>query len=340
MVAATAAMAFWLAHSHGCCCAGHRVRLFWNLRHYRELAQRQGPTVRTRTGFLGLHRRRLPGPGGRTAHDRPRSIATATPFNIIVSLFAVALFMVSTTKAEPPRTNRATPLPFGPLSRAAPVAVVGCAVGGLVSSTFYALVPAWMQGEGIPRATIALFMLVAVLGGLAFQVPVGWISDRFDRRIVLAALGLGFAGTAVALILLPRSLPMVLTTAALLGGFMSTIYPVCVAVAHDRMPADRVLAVSGRLILVSGLGSVIGPLVGTSLMRRFDIDGVFYFMAAASILLALLAAGERMITAPALRLPRPFQVLTPQAASLAHDPLGFSDEPTLPDPIGIASNER
>jgi MFS family permease len=101
-----------------------------------------------------------------------------------------------------------------------------------------------------------------------------------------------------------------------------------------------VLAVSGRLILVSGLGSVIGPLVGTSLMRRFDIDGVFYFMAAASILLALLAAGERMITAPALRLPRPFQVLAPQAASLAHDPLGVSDEPTLPDPIGIASDER
>ena len=52
-------------------------------------------------------------------------------------------------------------------------------------------------------------MLVAVLGGLAFQVPVGRLSDRFDRRIVLAALGLGFAGTAIALVVLPRSLLMV-----------------------------------------------------------------------------------------------------------------------------------
>ena len=133
-------------------------------------------------------------------------------------------------------------------------------MSGLVSSAFYALVPAWMQDEGITRATIALFMLVAVLGGLAFQVPVGWLSDRFDRRIVLAALGLGFAGAAVALVVLPRSLPVVLPAAALLGGFMSTLYPVCVAHAHDRMPADRVVAVSGRLILVSGLGSVLGPL--------------------------------------------------------------------------------
>jgi MFS family permease len=84
-------------------------------------------------------------------------------------------------------------------SRAAPVAVVGCALSGLVAGAFYTLVPAWMQGEGIERDRIALFMLVAVLGGLAFQIPIGWLSDRFDRRIVLPALGLGFAGAAVAL---------------------------------------------------------------------------------------------------------------------------------------------
>jgi hypothetical protein len=47
-------------------------------------------------------------------------------------------------------------LRYGQLSRAAPVAVVGCALNGLIGSAFYALVPAWMQGEGIERATIAL----------------------------------------------------------------------------------------------------------------------------------------------------------------------------------------
>src|SRR5271169_2576129 len=146
-----------------------------------------------------------------------------------------------------------------------------------------------MQGEGIDRATIALFMLVAVLGGLAFQVPVGRLSDRFDRRIVLAALGLGFAGAAIALVLLPHSLPAVLPAAALLGGFMSTLYPVCVSHAHDRMPADRIVAVSGSLILLSGLGSVVGPLIGSILMAHFEIDGVFYFMAAAALFLSLLA---------------------------------------------------
>ena len=106
------------------------------------------------------------------------------------------------------------------------------------------------------------------------------------------------------------------------------------------MPADRVVAVSGRLVLVSGLGSVIGPLVGASLMARFDIDGLFYFMAAAAVLLSLVAAGRSMIKAPPSHLERPFEVLAPQAAPLAHDPLSFSDEPSSPDRVGSASDER
>ena len=52
---------------------GHRVRLLRDLRHDRELAQRQGPAVRTRTDLLGLHGRHFPGPCGWTAHDRPRA---------------------------------------------------------------------------------------------------------------------------------------------------------------------------------------------------------------------------------------------------------------------------
>jgi MFS family permease len=247
--------------------------------------------------------------------------------------------MVSTTRAEPPRIITASTLPYGQLTRAAPVAVVGCALSGLISSSFYALVPAWMQDEGITRGTIALFMLVAVLGGLTFQIPVGRLSDRFDRRLVLAGLGFGFAGAAVALVLLPHSSLVVLPAAALLGGFMSTFYPVCVGHAHDRMPADRVVVVSGRLILVSGLGSVLGPLIGASLMARFNIDGLLYFMAADALVLAFLAVSGSLITVPPQHLERPFKVLAPQAAPLAHDPLGYADEPALPNPVGTASED-
>jgi MFS family permease len=257
-------------------------------------------------------------------------IEAVTPFNTIAALFSVALVMVSATRAEPPLQTTSTALPFSHLFRAAPVAVVGCVVSGLLSSTFYALVPAWMQDEGIVRETIAIFMLTAVLGGLVFQIPVGRLSDRFDRRLLLCLLSLGFAAVAAALVILPHSRSVVLSAAALLGGFMSSMYPVCVANAHDQAPSDRVVAVSGRLILVSGLGSVVGPLIGASVMARFGIDTVFYFMAATAVLLAVFSAARGFTVPPPLHQGRTFDILTPQAAPLAHDLFDATDEPAAP----------
>jgi MFS family permease len=123
-------------------------------------------------------------------------------------------------------------LPYGQLARAAPVAVIGAALSGLTASAFYALVPVWMQAQGIAQKTIGLFMLMAVLGGLAFQVPVGRLSDRIDRRVVLAALGFGFAVIAVVLVHLPRSLPMILPGAALLGAASCLPFIRCASPTH------------------------------------------------------------------------------------------------------------
>jgi hypothetical protein len=66
----------------------------------------------------------------------PAEIETAAPFNAIVAIFAVALVMVSTTRAEPPRLGDDPTLPFGHLAHVAPVAVVGGALSGLISSSF------------------------------------------------------------------------------------------------------------------------------------------------------------------------------------------------------------
>lgn len=261
------------------------------------------------------------------------AIQSATPFNIIVALFALALVMVSTTRAEAPViAPEISTLRYGDLTRQAPVAVAGCAISGMISSSFYALVPAWMLSEQIPQETIALFMLVAVLGGLALQVPVGRLSDRSDRRVVLIGLALGFSAAAILLVLLPQRLAVVLPVAALLGGFMSTLYPVCVAHALDRMPADRVVAVSGRLILVSGFGSALGPMVGAGVMARLDIDGLLYFMAAATALLAAVVGLRIRAKAPPVHVERPFEIIDPTTAPISQEPEA-TDEDGTPHPL-------
>ena len=109
--------------------------------------------------------------------------------------------MVSTTRAEPPRLTAAATLPYGELARAAPVAVVGGALSGLISSSFYTLVPAWMQDEGIARETIAMSMLWRCLVGSRSRFQSAG-SRTALTGVSCWALGLGFAGAAVALVLL------------------------------------------------------------------------------------------------------------------------------------------
>jgi hypothetical protein len=85
---------------------------------------------------------------------------------------------------------------------------------------------------------------------------------------------------------------------------------------------------------MSGLGSVAGPLIGTRLMASFAIDGVLYFMAVTALTLAVITSLRSRRVAPPLHQERPFDVLTPQASPLGHDPRSHEDEDASPVPAG------
>jgi hypothetical protein len=126
-------------------------------------------------------------------------------------------------------------------------------------------------------------------------------------------------GTSIALVYLPRTFLAVLPTAFLFGGFLATLYPVCIAHAHDRMRGEQTVAVSGRLILLFGIGSIFGPLLGTSFQASFGINGVLILMAGAALLLASIAAARSLILPPAPHVKRAFIIGPPQATPLATD---------------------
>ena len=208
------------------------------------------------------------------------------------------------------------PLLLGPLPWLVLRAVVGFGCAGLFITT-----ESWLNAKAEPAERGRIFsiymagtFLALALGQLLIGPAEIETAAPFNAIVALFAVALVMASTT-------RAEPPRLTVGAALPYS-----------AHDRMPTDRVVAVSGQLILVSWLGSVIGPLIGTSLMARFSIDGVFYFMAAAALLLTFLAAGRSLTTASPQHRERPFEILAPQAAALAHDQLGSSDEPPVAGP--------
>jgi MFS family permease len=234
--------------------------------------------------------------------------AEFTLFALAAIVLCVALGIVAMTRAEQP-----VPLPDGQvqvreLVAASPVAVVGCFAAGLVSGSFYALVPVYGQSSGHSLLQISSYMALAIFGGLILQIPIARLSDRFDRRLVAGLVALAFAGLA-AIVSVARSHWFIISW-LLLGGFMSVIYPVCVAHANDRMPAERAVSVSGQLILISGVGSTLGPLLGSSVMSAFGIRGLFDYMAVAAALFALFTLARVLsVSPPALKRRRPFLLL-------------------------------
>lgn len=242
-------------------------------------------------------------------------------FELGAMVLCLALILVATTRSEQPMIPEAVRLGAGEVFRAAPIAVAGCLVAGMNSGAFFALIPVFGQTRGLPMIEISSYIALAIFGGMLLQVPAGKLSDRFDRRVVAGCCALAFAVLAAAI-------PWARGTFALeplwllLGGFMSVIYPICVAHANDRMPAERAVAVSGRLILISGVGSALGPLFGSAVMSAYGVVGLFYFMAATAGLFAIAALIRGALIAPPLfKRARPFLLLDaifPQ--SLAHAP--------------------
>jgi MFS family permease len=237
-------------------------------------------------------------------------------FELAAIILCIALALVATTRSEQPALVPIVRLKVGELARAAPVAVAGCFAGGLVSGAFFALMPVYGQSSGLSILKISTYMALAICGGLLLQIPIGKLSDRYDRRVVAGLSALAFA--ALSLMIVPaKATHVFIALWLLLGGFMSVIYPVCVAHANDRMPGERAVAVSGRLILISGTGSALGPILGSAVMSAYGVEGLFAFMAAATGLFALFALTRGLLVGqPRFKRRRPFLLIQ---AVFAHD---------------------
>lgn len=119
------------------------------------------------------------------------------------------------------------------------------------------------------------------------QLPAGRLSDRTDRRYVLAGAAFGSALFALLIFLMqPRSGLFVLPATAAYGAFAYTLYSIAVAHANDHARAEDFVKVSGGLLLLYGFGTIIGPLVAAALMEWMRPESLFLATALAHICLA------------------------------------------------------
>ncbi|MFT5291711.1 MAG: MFS family permease [Planctomycetota bacterium] len=200
-------------------------------------------------------------------------------FAIGAGLLCLAIIPIGLTRMTAPH-----PLPnarFDPqvLLRASPVPVVCALLGGLVTGSVWAVGPLVGRSFGLEGGEVGGLMSATIIGGALSQVPVGRLSDRVDRRFVIA--GIAVVGVAVSIggLLLSGGSSYALFGAMFLVGACSMpIYALCIATASDNTDMPLIQIGSGILIMHS-VGSIIGPLIVAPLMTSQGGSAFFLFVA-------------------------------------------------------------
>jgi MFS family permease len=189
----------------------------------------------------------------------------------------------------------------------APVAAVGCFAVGFMNTAMMTITPYFLSNAAVAAATIGLLMALIPGGRLVLQWPVGWLSDRIDRRLVI----LGASGTIVVIMLaLALFGPAkgaalrgeegdlvrlgVIALFALWGGFALTLYAVCVAHAQDRGAPGEAVALTSSLLFAWAIGATLGPLLVGLAMQLFGEAMLFWLTGGIAALLAVFT-GWRLV---------------------------------------------
>ncbi|MDX1454086.1 MAG: MFS transporter [Gammaproteobacteria bacterium] len=212
-------------------------------------------------------------------------IEAANHFLVMGILFTLCVLPVALTSAVLPQPVGNISINWSRIWKTAPFGLAGALVAGSLNGAFYSMAPLYVKGLGADVSQIANFMAISLLGGLVLQLPVGLVSDRFDRRTVLATLALLLSLSSLGMLFIPAGQFWLLYLAiGAFGGLLFTLYPVAVAHTHDHFDSNQVVVLSAALIISYGLGAVIGPLLVSLLNMVIGAQALFTTIAVTCLL--------------------------------------------------------
>ncbi len=207
--------------------------------------------------------------------------------SVLISIAVVPLLL---SAGSPPAFRESVNISLRELFLLSPLGIVSMFAVGLVTATFFALGPVYGQRIGLDVEHISYFMAAAVAGTVILQGPVGALSDRFDRRIVLTVVTLLAALAAVICVPLSQDSNLaLLLSVGLFGGLAIPLYSICIAYTNDHLHPSQMIAASGALVLTGGLGAVLGPILIAIIMDRFGDQMFFWSMGGIHGLMGLYA---------------------------------------------------
>jgi len=212
------------------------------------------------------------------ALDSPSGFPLFLYASILVSIAAVPVALSRSPQPEPIEYIH---IRVRHLYRISPVGMAGSFLVGAANGAVWALAPIFFGGGAASTQDIAVFMSVLILFGAIGQWPLGMISDRMDRRLVIGAAAFASVLAGLAMSLLATDTGWLALALTGIFGFLSfPLYMLCVAHTNDWVEHDGFVEAASGLLLIWGAGAVIGPLIASNVIEAVGLVGLFYTTAA------------------------------------------------------------
>lgn len=216
----------------------------------------------------------------------PAGYETFVIASILVSVsFAPILLSISPT----PAFDTTKPMTLRELMKSSPLGCVGMFLLGGVFSAQFGMSAVYGAQAGLSLVEISAFVAAFYVGAIVLQYPLGWFSDRMDRRFLILLVAATGAVGAVSGMLYGFSFEILLASAFVIGGMTNPLYSLLIAHTNDFLEYEDMAAASGGLIFINGLGAITGPVITGWLMGDAVFGPPGFFLIIAVLLVALAA---------------------------------------------------
>jgi len=228
----------------------------------------------------------------------PAGFDTFVLASVLISIsFAPILLSISPT----PAFDTTKPMSLRKLMETSPLGCVGMFLMGGVFAAQFGMSAVYGARVGLSVPEISGFVATFYVGAVVLQYPLGWLSDRMDRRVLILLVAAGGGAGALVGMMLGGFYALLLVSAFLVGGMTNPLYSLLIAYTNDYLEHDDMAAASGGLIFINGLGAIAGPLITGWLMADGVLGPAGFFVLMAALLFSLAAYGlYRMTQRPAV----------------------------------------
>lgn len=216
-------------------------------------------------------------------------------FGVTSILLSVAIVPLLLSNNRAPDYSAPDRMPVTRLYRVSPMTVLGIVIMGAGVVAWYISLPLYALQNGFSEAQASGALVIALVVSALVQYPVGWLSDRTDRRYVVIALS-GISALAALWMALDTAPSRIVIGFSIIAATTLPIYSILAAHANDQLQPGQVVPASGTMAFLLQLGQFFGILIGPNMISLADGRGLQYLLIAVGAIVVLIAIARRATT--------------------------------------------